>query len=34
MLQKRNFKTNVSLVESDDGFFMVKVGDESVSNEK
>ena len=31
---KRNFKTNVSLVVSDDGFFMVKVGDESVSNEK
>ena len=31
---KRNFKTNVSLVESDDGFFIVKVGDESVSNEK
>jgi len=33
-ITKRNFKTNVSLVVSDDGFFMVKVGDESVSNEK
>jgi len=33
-ITKRKFKTKVSLVESDDGFFIVKVGNESVSNEK
>lgn len=31
-MTKRNFKTNVSLVESDDGFFMIKVGNGNVSD--
>jgi hypothetical protein len=30
-ITKRNFKTNVSLVESDDGFFMIKVGSGHIS---
>lgn len=31
-ITKRNFKTKVSLVESDENFFMVKVGNENVSD--